>query len=84
MDFLSVLLLWVKMPQPARAVSFALLVFHLTGFKALHGDSEPDLDLDLDPVPCPSVCSCVGSLADCSALKHGGISERLSARIRSL
>ncbi|XP_077053683.1 leucine-rich repeats and immunoglobulin-like domains protein 3 [Siphateles boraxobius] len=66
------------MPQPARAVSFALLVFHLTGFKALHGDSEPD------PDPCPSVCSCVGSLADCSALKHGMISERLPARIRRL
>jgi len=76
-DFLLVLL-WVKMPQPARAVSFALLVFHLTGFKALHGDS------DLDPDPCPSVCSCAGPHADCSALKHGMISERLPARTRSL
>ncbi|XP_067284670.1 leucine-rich repeats and immunoglobulin-like domains protein 3 [Pseudorasbora parva] len=67
------------MPQPARAVSFALLVLHLTGLKAVTGD--PDRS---EPGPCPSVCSCVGSLADCSALKHGRIEEPLPARIRRL
>lgn len=69
----------VKMPQPARAVSFVLLVFHVTGFKAVHGDSDRS-----EPDQCPSVCSCVGSFADCSGLKHGRIAERLPARITRL
>ncbi|XP_067246879.1 leucine-rich repeats and immunoglobulin-like domains protein 3 [Chanodichthys erythropterus] len=67
------------MPQPARAVSFVLLVFHVTGFKAVHGDSDRS-----EPDQCPSVCSCVGSFADCSGLKHGRIAERLPARITRL
>lgn len=78
-DFLLVFLLGVKMPQPARAVSFVLLVFHVTGFKAVHGDSDRS-----EPDQCPSVCSCVGSFADCSGLKHGRIVERLPARITRL
>ncbi|XP_059360653.1 leucine-rich repeats and immunoglobulin-like domains protein 3 isoform X1 [Carassius carassius] len=64
------------MPQPVRAVSFVLLVFHVTGFKASHGASEAE--------PCPSGCSCAGSVADCSGLKHGRIAERLPARITRL
>uniref|UniRef100_A0A671SEX0 Ig-like domain-containing protein n=1 Tax=Sinocyclocheilus anshuiensis TaxID=1608454 RepID=A0A671SEX0_9TELE len=60
------------MPQPVRAVSFVLLVFHVTGF------------IRSEPEPCPSRCSCAGSVADCSGLKRGGISERLPARIARL
>ncbi|XP_016101103.1 leucine-rich repeats and immunoglobulin-like domains protein 3 [Sinocyclocheilus grahami] len=66
------------MPQPARAVSFVLLVFLVTGVTPINGGSEPV------PEPCPSGCSCAGYLADCSGLKHGRIAERLPARITRL
>lgn len=78
-NFLLVFFLWVKMPQPARAVSFVLLVFHVTGFTAINGGSDRS-----EPEPCPSGCSCAGFLADCSGLKHGRIVERLPARITRL
>uniref|UniRef100_A0A8C2IZA5 Leucine-rich repeats and immunoglobulin-like domains 3 n=1 Tax=Cyprinus carpio TaxID=7962 RepID=A0A8C2IZA5_CYPCA len=67
------------MPQPARAVSFVLLVFHVTGLTAINGGSDRS-----EPEPCPSACSCAGFSADCSGLKHGRIAERLPARITRL
>ncbi|XP_016354399.1 leucine-rich repeats and immunoglobulin-like domains protein 3, partial [Sinocyclocheilus anshuiensis] len=67
------------MPQPSRAVSFVLLVFHVTGLTAINGGSDRS-----EPEPCPSGCSCAGYLADCSGLKHGRIAERLPARITRL
>ncbi|TRY87191.1 hypothetical protein DNTS_031721 [Danionella cerebrum] len=45
------------MLQTVRAGSFALLVFHITGFKAV---------LESSAGPCPSGCSCSVPVADCS------------------
>ncbi|KAA0720851.1 Leucine-rich repeats and immunoglobulin-like domains protein 3 [Triplophysa tibetana] len=67
------------MSQPARYVWLALFYFLCSGFKVIHGDSG-----GLEPDSCPSVCSCAGSLADCSRLKHGRSVERLPAWITRL
>nr|XP_055046623.1 leucine-rich repeats and immunoglobulin-like domains protein 3 [Misgurnus anguillicaudatus] len=64
------------MSQPARAVSLVLFYLLCCGFKVIHGHSEPD--------SCSSVCSCTGTLADCSRLKHGRSVERLPAWITRL
>ncbi|XP_051546506.1 leucine-rich repeats and immunoglobulin-like domains protein 3 [Myxocyprinus asiaticus] len=69
----------VKMSQSVCAVKLALLLFLCSEMKVIHGDSDLS-----EPEPCPSVCSCVGSLADCSRLKHGRSLERLPAWITHL